>query len=84
MTEIVYFARCPEHGLHGCRTNCFECGEEAEQVPMVALADYERLRDALRLLADRDNWQGDPFSHDAVLLGHFTPHELARVTLARA
>lgn len=48
MAEIVYFARCPEHGLHGCRTRCFECGEEAEQVPMVALVFYEQLRDALQ------------------------------------
>ncbi len=34
-SAVVYIARCPEHGLHGCRTHCFECGVEVEQVPMV-------------------------------------------------
>lgn len=35
MTEIVHIARCPEHGLHGCRQECFVCGGPVEQVPMV-------------------------------------------------
>ena len=47
MAEIVYFARCPEHGLHGCRTRCFECGEEVEQVPMVAAETVARVSGVL-------------------------------------
>lgn len=35
--RIVSVARCPEHGLHGCRETCFECGKPVEQVPMVEL-----------------------------------------------
>jgi hypothetical protein len=34
---VVYVARCTEHGLHGCRETCFECGKPVEQVPMVEL-----------------------------------------------
>jgi hypothetical protein len=37
--EVILAARCPEHGLHGERTTCFECGGPVEQVPMVRLAD---------------------------------------------
>lgn len=45
--EIVNIARCPVHGLHGCRDICFAyehegepgCDGHVEQVPMVA-ADY--------------------------------------------
>lgn len=29
-------ARCPEHGLHGRRDSCFECGGPVEQVTVVA------------------------------------------------
>lgn len=32
---VVHIARCPEHGLHGQRTECFVCGGPVEQVPMV-------------------------------------------------
>lgn len=35
MAEVTYIARCPEHGLHGCRDTCFECGRPVERVPMV-------------------------------------------------
>jgi hypothetical protein len=35
LPEIVYIARCPEHGLHGCRETCHDCGGPVEQVPMV-------------------------------------------------
>lgn len=37
--EIVYIARCPEHGLHGQRDECFVCGGPVEQVPMVEAKD---------------------------------------------
>ena len=40
----VNIARCPEHGLHGEREECFVCGGAVDQVAMVALADYEALR----------------------------------------
>jgi NTP pyrophosphatase (non-canonical NTP hydrolase) len=33
--SVVRIARCPEHGLHGERAECFVCGQPVEQVPMV-------------------------------------------------
>lgn len=51
----VNIARCPEHGLHGARDECFECGKPVEQIPMVpvwraekAEAEVEKLRGASR------------------------------------
>jgi hypothetical protein len=35
--RVIYIARCPEHGLHGERDECFVCGGEVEQVPFVPL-----------------------------------------------
>lgn len=32
---VVNIARCPEHGLHGERAECFVCGGPVDQVPMV-------------------------------------------------
>lgn len=32
---VIHIARCAEHGLHGERVTCFECGHAAEQVPMI-------------------------------------------------
>jgi hypothetical protein len=43
--------------------------------------EIARLRDALAYLADPESWQGNPDDHASVLLGHFTPYELARETL---
>lgn len=38
MGEGTFFvARCPEHGLHGCRAECFECGGPVEQVEVVSV-----------------------------------------------
>lgn len=34
----VSIARCPEHGLHGERTECFICGGPVEQVEMVPVS----------------------------------------------
>jgi hypothetical protein len=48
------------------------------------LVERDRLREALTYLADAESWQGDPVSHDATLLGHFTPYELARGALRDA
>ena len=39
--EVTYIARCPEHGLHGERTECFVCKGPVEQVPMVELAQAD-------------------------------------------
>lgn len=36
---------------------------------------------ALRILGDPENWQGDPHDQAATLYGHFTPFELARKAL---
>lgn len=35
--KIATVARCKDHGLHGQRETCFDCGEVAEQVPVVLL-----------------------------------------------
>ena len=54
MNEVVNIARCPEHGLHGRRETCFECGAPVKQVPMVPLADAQKLegeRDEARATA---------------------------------
>lgn len=39
-------------------------------------------RKTLEILADPDSWDGDPMTHDATLLGHDTPFELACEALA--
>lgn len=44
----VLIARCPEHGLHGQREACFECGGPVEQVPMVLRASPEEVVDGPR------------------------------------
>lgn len=40
-TGQANIAWCPEHGLHGARDTCFECGEPVEQIPMVPLAEVQ-------------------------------------------
>lgn len=55
--STVLIARCPEHGLHGERAECFVCGGPVEQVPMLP-ADYfnrdeiDWLQSAARRAAD--------------------------------
>lgn len=67
----VTIARCPEHGLHGERTECFVCGGPVEQVPMLP-ADYftadevEWLESAARLAAG-DEISRAASSSDALL-----------------
>lgn len=59
MIEVVHIARCPDHGLHGARRTCFICEGEVEQVAMVPLAEYERLRQlTFNLLAAADHLPG--------------------------
>lgn len=38
MSEAVYIARCPEHGLHGDRRKCFVCRGAVDRVAMVEVA----------------------------------------------
>lgn len=50
-TGEVLIALCPEHGLHGERTECFVCGGAVEQIAMIpaatVLAENRRLKSAL-------------------------------------
>jgi hypothetical protein len=39
--ETVHIAYCPEHGLHGARDVCFECGKPVEQIPMRVFKEDE-------------------------------------------
>jgi hypothetical protein len=41
--------------------------------------EYEQ---ALRILADPENWLGDPHDQSSTLHGHFTPFELAVASLS--
>lgn len=41
----------------------------------------DKYRGVLDYMADDANWLGNPHTHDAMLLGHDTPFELARRVL---
>jgi hypothetical protein len=45
--EIISIARCPVHGRHGQRTECFVCRGPVEQVPMVSVSIAPVMRDAI-------------------------------------
>ena len=49
MSAIVWIARCPEHGLHGQRDECFVCGQRVERVPLlpVTRGDMGRMIDGV-------------------------------------
>lgn len=49
--KAVMIARCPEHGLHGERAQCFVCGGPVEQVPMVPARLLDGARRALETCA---------------------------------
>jgi hypothetical protein len=54
VSDATFIARCPEHGLHGERQECFECGTPVEQVEVVTLGALPRGADAnLRLKRDK-------------------------------
>lgn len=57
---------------------------ECEVVPARYKAAYETLRDAVEVLADHDNWHGNPESLESYLYGHDTPFEIAREALTHA
>jgi hypothetical protein len=48
----VHIARCPEHGLHGERSECFICGGEVEQVEMASV-DVDAATDRVMALMVR-------------------------------
>lgn len=39
----VFIARCPDHGLHGQRDECFDCNQPVDQIPYVPLAPLVEL-----------------------------------------
>jgi hypothetical protein len=46
--QTIHIARCPEHGLHGERKECFVCGGAVEQVAMVPAFYRDWWEDAAR------------------------------------
>lgn len=40
-------AWCPEHGLHGARSTCFECGKPVKQIRMIPVAEVETAENPL-------------------------------------
>lgn len=55
--SVVNIARCPEHGLHGERTECFICGADVEQVEMAPAAD---LLEAIEAIDDLMGYDKGP------------------------
>lgn len=53
-SAVVHVACCPTHGLHGERTECFECGGPVEQVEMVPAGIAKAREDGLREEARRE------------------------------
>lgn len=43
-SAVVYFANCPEHGLHGERDECFVCGKPVDHVAYVRADLHARVR----------------------------------------
>jgi hypothetical protein len=63
----VFIARCPEHGLHGDRQDCFECGGSVEQVEMVEAAKLTRYEEVLREIHDYpEGWKGRPSIREVI------------------
>ena len=70
--KLVYIARCPEHGLHGERTECFVCGGPVERVAMtpapnglealIRTDQTRRIVEALRAYADGEDGGALPTS----------------------
>lgn len=48
---VVLVARCPTHGLHGLRQQCYVCDGPVEQVPMLPL---EEMREEWTVAMVRD------------------------------
>lgn len=50
--------------------------------PAPILDERDRYREALEVIAERDNWSGDPLKLGSYMYGHDTPFEIARTALA--
>lgn len=64
----IYVAHCPEHGLHGQRTSCFECSGRVDRVPLVhrdALIELEAIKQEL------GGWAalGNEMAHEVLAAG---------------
>ena len=66
--------KCGTDALGGCQVHTGYSHRALE-------AERDRLHAALTILADPENWAGDPLTHDAALYGHDTPYELAVTAL---
>lgn len=44
---MTTFARCPDHGLHGERAECFVCGGPVERVPFIPVDVFVEVARAL-------------------------------------
>jgi hypothetical protein len=64
LSPVVYIARCPECGLHGERSSCFECGGEVEQVAMVTVEEVEALREELAAAKEASRLIGEAHDKD--------------------
>jgi len=42
VSDVVHIARCPVHGLHGERSECFVCGGPVEQVAVMPVGVSRR------------------------------------------
>lgn len=73
--ESVKIARCPEHGLHGERSECFVCGGPVDQVEMVPAVHAEELTQRIGDLEAR-------FSGLVAILGPVVPRVDALERLA--
>jgi hypothetical protein len=88
--EAVYIARCPEHGLHGERSECFVCGGPVERVLMAPVSPaVEEPGEALRysprhvptLMIHDGEHSGEwvrASNYDAVYEGRRDAHEESR------
>jgi hypothetical protein len=47
---VANIAWCPEHGLHGARDTCFECGRPVEQIPMLEVGAIAKARGAAQAI----------------------------------
>lgn len=68
--EVVNIARCPEHGIHGERDECFVCGGSVQQLPMIHAAT---LVEAVQRTAEAMSALNVALATLAEVRGHLTP-----------
>lgn len=68
---VIQVARCPEHGLHGLRSECHECGGPVDQVELALAGDFDRLWDVMAEIKRQDAFHpsGYPCTRDGIRLG---------------